>query len=209
MSKDSRDSPLRSIPRAENAEADELAKAAANNLPIPSGTFYQVLQTLATQVTSKAFKLVLVTEFEDWRQLIIDCLNNIHQAEDEASIARARSYALINGTMYKKGVVQPLLKCIPQSEGKNLLQEIYSSICGSHIGPWALSTKAIKQGFYWPTHIKDAEEIVKTCQACQSTSPQQSKPSAAMQLIPPTWLQRWGMDLVGPLPPSQGGTSLQ
>ena len=110
------------------------------------------MQVSATQVTTKAFKIVLVTKSEDWRQLIIDCLNNIHHAEDEAStvrmIAGARSYTLINGTLYKKGVVQPLLKCITQSEGKNLLQEIYSSICGSHIGPWALSTKAIKQGFY-------------------------------------------------------------
>ena len=134
---------------------------------MPSETFYQVLQASATQVTAKAFKSILVTESEDWRQLIIDCLNNVHHTEDEASIARmiarARSYTLINGTLYKKGVVQPLLKCIPQSESKNLLQEIHLGICGSHIGPRALSAKAIRQGFYWPTHIKDAEEIVKTC----------------------------------------------
>ena len=94
------------------------------------------------------------------RQLIIDFLNNVHQTEDEASIARmtvrGRSYTLIDGILYKKGVVQPLLKGIPQREGKNFLQEIHSGLCGSHIGPRALSTKAIRQGFYWPTHIKDA-----------------------------------------------------
>jgi ribonuclease HI len=56
---------LKYIPRAENLEADELAKVAANNLPIPEGTFYQVLQALATQVTAKAFKIVLVTESKD------------------------------------------------------------------------------------------------------------------------------------------------
>jgi hypothetical protein len=97
-------------------------------------------------------------------------MNNVHHAQVEAStarmIARARSYTVINGRLYKKGVVQPLLKCIPQSEGKTLLQEIYSSICGSHIGSRALSAKAIRQGFYWPRHIKDAKEIVKACQAC-------------------------------------------
>jgi len=100
----------------------------------------------ATQVTTKAFKIVLVTKSEDWRQLIIDCLNNIHHAEDEASttriIAKARSYIMINGTLYKKGVVQLLLKCIPQSE--DLVQEIHSGICSSHIGPRALSVKAIR-----------------------------------------------------------------
>ena len=31
---------LKHIPRSENAEADELAKAAANNLPLPPNTFY-------------------------------------------------------------------------------------------------------------------------------------------------------------------------
>jgi len=63
---------LKYIPRAENSKADELAKAAANNLPMPEGTFFQELKEPATAATSKAFKEVLVTETEDWRQLIID-----------------------------------------------------------------------------------------------------------------------------------------
>jgi hypothetical protein len=96
--------------------------------------------------------------------------------------------------------------CISQNEGRELLQEIHSAICGSHIGPRALLAKAIRQGLYWPTHIKDVEKIVKTYEACQNFSPHPSKPLAETQLIPSTWpLQRWGMDLVGPLPPSQGG----
>ena len=80
--------------------------------------------------------------------MIIDHLNNELHSEDEASIARmvarARCYTLIDGMLYKKGVVQPLLKCITQSKGKELLQEIHLGICGSHIGPRALSTKAIR-----------------------------------------------------------------
>ena len=99
---------LQFIPRAENTEADELAKAATNNQPIPDGAFYQVLRAPTTQITSKAFKTVLVTELEGWRQLIIDCLNNVYHVEDEAAttrmIARARSYVLIDGTLYKKGL---------------------------------------------------------------------------------------------------------
>jgi len=166
---------LQYIPRAENAEADKLVKAAANNLPMPNGAFYQVLQVPATQATAKAFKTILVTESEDWRQLIIDCINNVHHTEDEAStarmVARARNYTLVEGILYKKGVVQPLLKCISQSEGKNLQEEIHSGSCGSQIGPRALSVKAIRQGFYWPTHIKDAEEIVKTCQSMPEDLP--------------------------------------
>ena len=78
----------------------------------------------------------------------MDHLNNVQHSKDEASIARmaaiARSYMLVDRILYKKGVVQPLLKCIAQGEGKELLQEIHSEECGSHIDPRALSAKAIR-----------------------------------------------------------------
>ena len=95
------------IPRAENTEADELAKVAANNTPFLEGTFYQILRAPATQTTAKAFKTIMITKSEEWRYLIIDYLNNIHHSEDEASIARiaarARSYTLMDDILYKKG----------------------------------------------------------------------------------------------------------
>ena len=106
---------------------------------MPEGTFFQELKETATAATPKAFKEVLVTETEDWRQLIIDQINGTHHANDEPSsirmAARARSYTIVDGTLYKKGVMQPLLKCIAQIEGKELLKEIHSGMCGSYIGP--------------------------------------------------------------------------
>jgi ribonuclease HI len=36
---------LKHIPRSENSEADELAKAVANNLHMPNGTFFQILKS--------------------------------------------------------------------------------------------------------------------------------------------------------------------
>ena len=82
-------------------------KAVANNTPIPDRTFYEIFQAPATQITAKAFKTILITEYEDWRHLITYYLNNIHHSEDEIStariVARARSYTLIDGTLYKKG----------------------------------------------------------------------------------------------------------
>ena len=56
---------MKYIPRSENVEDDELAKAAANNRPIPDKTFYWVLQALVTQATTKAFKQVLLIESKD------------------------------------------------------------------------------------------------------------------------------------------------
>jgi hypothetical protein len=56
---------LKYIPRAKNIEADELAKVAANNLPLPADIFYQVHRTPATKGLTKAFLEVRLTEFED------------------------------------------------------------------------------------------------------------------------------------------------
>jgi hypothetical protein len=56
---------LRHIPRSEKNEVNELAKAAANNLPIPPETFYQVLKSRATELVPKAFHTVLLAKGED------------------------------------------------------------------------------------------------------------------------------------------------
>lgn len=97
---------LKYIPRAENEEADELAKAAANKVPLPLGTFFQELM-LPTTAALKAFKEVQLTESEDWRQAIVECIKGTYKSETEAEAvrmaARARGYTLIDGSLSKKG----------------------------------------------------------------------------------------------------------
>jgi transposase InsO family protein len=65
--------------------------------------------------------------------------------------------------------------------------------------------KAIKKGFFWPSINYDAKKLVQECEACQKTANQQNLPSMPVHIILPSWpLQRWGMDLIGPLPTAQG-----
>jgi hypothetical protein len=118
---------------------------------------------------------------------------------------RARGYAVVNGELYKSGVTEPWLRCITSEKGLELLREIHSGFCSAHIGTRALTGKAIKQGFYWPTINVNAKALVRQCEACQKTANQQNLPSMPVHLIPSSWpLQRWGLDLVGPLPTDQG-----
>jgi IS30 family transposase len=50
--------------------------------------------------------------------------------------------------------------------------------------------------------------LVQKCENCQKYARNQKQPSSLTQLIQPTWpLQRWGLDLLGPLPPAQGNLS--
>jgi hypothetical protein len=85
------------------------------------------------------------------------------------------------------------------------MKEIHKGLCGSHIGSRPLLGKVFRQGFYWPKAASDAAELVQKCENCQKCARDQKQPSSLTQLIQPTWpLQRWGLDLLGPLPLAQG-----
>jgi hypothetical protein len=95
-----------------------------------------------------------------------------------------------------------MLKCVTETEGVQILREGHSGTCGSHAGPRALAAKVIRQGFYWPAMICAANRVVR---CCQKISPRSGRPSQFTKLIAHTWpLQRWGLDIVGPLPTAQG-----
>jgi hypothetical protein len=58
---------------------------------------------------------------------------------------------------------------------------------------------------YWPKAVSDAAGLDQKCENCEKGTKDQKQPSSLTQLIQPTWpLQRWGLDLLGALPPAQG-----
>jgi transposase InsO family protein len=59
---------------------------------------------------------------------------------------------------------------------------------------------ALYQGFYWPTTVIDASEIVRTCEGCQFYTRKTNFLAHALQTILVTWpFAVWGLDIVGPL----------
>jgi hypothetical protein len=104
----------------------------------------------------------------------------------------------------RRGSANPCLY-ITETEGIQILREVNSGTCGSHSGPKALAAKVIHQGFYWPAIICAANRVTRSCEACQKFSPRSGNPLQFTKLIAHTWpLQRWGLDIVRPLPTAQG-----
>jgi hypothetical protein len=199
------------------AEADALAKAAARGESLPSDVFFHVIGTPAVrspeglQITndSEGHRIVNLIMTEDWRAPITLFLQGYYHPTDISEAKRlkhqSRDFALIEGQLYKKGVSQPMLKCVTETEGIQILHEVHSGTCGSHAGLRALAAKVIRQGFYWPAMICAANRVTRSCEACQKFSPRSGSPSQFTKLIAHTWpLQRWGLDIVGPLPTAQG-----
>jgi ribonuclease HI len=153
---------LQHVDRARNEKANALAKAAARGETLPSDVFYHIIGIPAVrnpeglQVTNdtEGHRILNLIMTEDWWALITLFLQGYYHLSDinEAKSLKHRSqdFVLVGGQLYKKGISQPMLKCITETEGIQILHEVHIGTCGSHSGPRALAAKVIRQGFYCP-----------------------------------------------------------
>jgi transposase InsO family protein len=144
-----------------------------------------------------------------WISEIRDYLKENILPEDHVSAERivrlAKRYTMVEGGLYCRGANGILMRCITQEEGRELLTEIHGGGCGSHSSPRTLVGKAFRHGFYWPTALQDAVELVKSCEACQYHAKQIHTPAQALQMILPSWpFAVWGVDILGPFPRAVG-----
>ena len=115
-------------------------------------------------------------------------------------------YKFFDDTLYRRRPNAVKLECICREEGKELLAEIHKGMCGSHIESRALVGKAFRQGFYWPTSLQDAVELVTKCEACQFHSKNIHLLAQALLTIPFSWpFSVWGLDILDPFPRAAGG----
>ena len=77
--------------------------------------------------------------------------------------------------------------------------------CGNHSGGRSQANRISRQGYCWPTLREDASRYVQNCDVRQRHSGSMHKPSEPLHstLIPWPFI-RWGMDIVGKLPPAPG-----
>jgi hypothetical protein len=176
------------VDRTRNEEADALAKATARGEALPSDVFYHVIGTPAVrnpeglQITTNAegHRIVNLIMAEDWRAPITLFLQGYYHPGDVNKAKRlkhqSRDFKLFEGQLYKKGISQPMLKCVIETEGLQILREVHSDTCGSHSGPRALAAKVIRQGFYWPAIICAANRVTRSCEAARSSLPVRATP---------------------------------
>nr|XP_034586596.1 uncharacterized protein LOC117849110 [Setaria viridis] len=136
----------------------------------------------------------------DWRTPYLDYLVRdtlpADRTEARRIARRAKSFTIIDQELYKKSHTWILQHCIPIEQGKPLIQYIHAGACGHHAAPRTLVGNAFRQGFYWPTAVADATQVVCTCEGCQFFARQTHLPAQALQTIPITWpFAVWGLDL--------------
>jgi hypothetical protein len=128
------------------------------------------------------------------------------EEEAERIVREASGYCIKDGDLYRRRPYGIALKCISTRQGQELLRDIHTGECGHHTSAVTLAAKAYQSGFYWPSALGDAAEMVKRCEACQFHAKQIHQPAQELRTIPLTWpFVVWGLDILGPFPRAQGG----
>jgi ribonuclease HI len=201
-------------PTAQPAELGEGGETSTSKLAVPVASHLQNPPKTVCAIGDPASPLepqpISQSGPDAWIFEIRDYLKENILPEDHVSaeciVRLAKRYAMVEGDLYRRGANGILMWCITQEEGHELLTEIHGGECGSHSSSRTLVGKAFPHGFYWPTALQDAAEMVKSCKACQFHTKQIHTLAQALQMIPPSWpFTVCGVDILGPFPRAVGG----
>jgi hypothetical protein len=113
--------------------------------------FFETIKAPSIELMERAVLAISPIHSEDWRTKIISFLQGNCLSDDEVynkrMEARTRPYVMIEGELYKHGVCSPLLKCLSRTEGIELMKEIHTGLCGSHIGARPLLERFLGKDF--------------------------------------------------------------
>ena len=199
---------VRHIPRTENSRVDALEKlATASQEDLRKTTPAEYLAEPSIDLCG--MEVPPIESEPNWMDLIWDYIidGRLHDDPKEASKIRARSSRFTNhkGSLYKRGFFTPILKCITGKDTDYVLREVHEGVCGNHIGPRALAGKVLRQGYYWPTMLRDGTDLVRRCKICQEHAKISRLPFEPLTSITSPWpFQQWGLDILGPLPIGKG-----
>jgi hypothetical protein len=91
---------------------------------------------------AKAMDTEPVPRAGDWRDKYIAWMDRGELPPDRSEarhIARmAKSFALIDGELYKRATSSVLQRCVPIPQGHELLRDIHAGVCGHHAAPCTL-----------------------------------------------------------------------
>ena len=100
---------------------------------------------------------------------------------------RAAAYTIINRELMKRSITGVFQHCVEPEKGVAILKDIHQGECGHHAASRALVAKAFRHGFFWPTALEEAKELVQKCKGCQKFRSKPHLPASTVKTIPIAW----------------------
>jgi hypothetical protein len=185
------------VPREQNTRADILSKLANTRTTSENKTVIQeVLNEPSVQKRdAQLHEINIIIRMEDWRRPISRYIANRELPSDPHEKTRLKrkacSFTLVEGTMYKRGFITPLIKCLGPNETQEVVADVHDDICEQHLGVKALAKKVLRPGYYWPTMLKDDQDYVNLCDKCQRHGDMHLAPPAELTSLVSPWPFAW------------------
>ena len=68
---------------------------------------------------------------------------------------------IVNRELVRRSMTRVFQRCVESEKGQAILKDIHQGECAHHAASRSLVAKAFRHGFFWPTTLEDAKEIVK------------------------------------------------
>ncbi|XP_026420294.1 uncharacterized protein LOC113316297 [Papaver somniferum] len=143
------------------------------------------------------------TSKDDWRTPIYNYLMKGDLPPDRQEENKIRSrythYEVREGILYRRSYLGPLMRCLLQKEGIEIMKSIHYGDAGNQSGTRSLALKTRTQGYFWPYMHRDVKDISTRCEACQRYGRIVHAPSTSLNSVLSVWpFAMWGIDIVGP-----------
>ncbi|CAN6699563.1 unnamed protein product [Malus baccata var. baccata] len=191
------------VPRGANLAANEMAQL-ASGMPIQErkyGLDVEIQRRNFPSILERGFSLdvmVLETEIEDWRSLIVHHLKDPYSPTSKKDRQQATKYVLWAKDLLRKTPDGLLLKCLGQEESMRVMAEVYEGVCGAHQAGTKMRWLLRRYGYFWPDMEKDCKSYAQGCEECQRHGPLQHVPSVPLNPVVKPWPFRgWAMNFIG------------
>ena len=134
-----------------------------------------------------------------YRRYLADGILTLEPTEVRVIKKNSSKYTLIDGDLFRHCFTYPTQMCVSGEQCTRIMAQIHEGICGSHIGDWALSSKVVRAGYYWPTMREDYTRYAQRCKQCQQHADWHKVPLKELRSIYSPWsFHTWGIDILGP-----------
>ncbi|KAL2234291.1 UNVERIFIED_CONTAM: Retrovirus-related Pol polyprotein from transposon [Sesamum indicum] len=196
---------IQQIPRGENDRADSLSKIGASLSGIKNRSITVMVKDRPAIAEVDIHTIDQPCTWMDELALYLKegiLPKNPSQAKNLR--IKATRFTMIESELYKRTADGPLLKCLNDEQAEYVLKEIHEGSCGNHSGARSLAQKVARQGYFWPTLMKDAKRLVQRCESCQRFSARIHSPATPMEPLKVACpFDQWGIDIMGPFPPAR------
>ncbi|KAI5343618.1 hypothetical protein L3X38_011494 [Prunus dulcis] len=146
---------IQQLPRAKNADADELASlGSALDTQFRCSIPVEHLDQPSIEDIEQ-LDLMQIDEDPSWQDPIIHYLANENLPEDKSEARKikqnAARYYTKSDTLIRRSYSGPHFTCIKHLQTLKVLCKIHDGECGNHPRGRSLAQKALSVGYFWPT----------------------------------------------------------